>query len=104
MENAVDWRMLARMGLGMIDAFCDSYARVTDRILLDFDDTVDLAHGGQQFSLFNTHAGDTCLQPILIFEAGTGKPVAAILRPGKRPSGEEAAKVIGHVIRRIRSN
>jgi len=43
-------------------------------------------------------------QPILIFEAGTGKPVAASLRPGKRPSGEEAAKVIGHVIRRIRSN
>jgi len=61
LENAVDWRMLARMGLGMIDAFCDSYARVTDRILLDFDDTVDLAHGGQQLSLFNTHAGDTCL-------------------------------------------
>ena len=52
--------------------------------------------------------GDTCFQPILIFEARTHKPVAAILRPGKRPSGEEAAKVIRyvirHVIRRIRSN
>jgi len=104
LENAVSGRMLARMGLGMIDAFCDSYTRVPDRIVLDIDDTVDLAHGGQQLSLFNTHAGDTCFQPILIFEAGTGKPVAAILRPGKRPSGGEAAKVIGHVIRRIRSN
>ena len=28
LENAVSWRMLARMGLGMIDTFCDSYARV----------------------------------------------------------------------------
>ena len=104
LENAVSWRMLARMGLRMIDAFCDSYARVPDRIVLDIDDTVDLAHGGQQLSLFSTHAGDTCFQPILIFEAGTEKPVAALLRPGKRPSGEEVAKVIGHVIRRIRAN
>lgn len=104
LENAVSWRMLARMGLKMIDAFCDSYARVPNQIVLDIDDTVDLAHGDQQLSLFSTHAGDTCFQPILIFEAGTHKPVAAILRPGKRPSGEEAATVIGHVIRRIRSN
>ena len=103
-ENAVSWRMLARMGLGMIDAFCDSYARVPGQIVLDIDDTVDLVHGGQQLSLFSTHAGDTCFQPILIFEAGAGKPVAAILRPGKRPSGKEAARVIGHVIRRIRAN
>ena len=104
LENGVSWRMLARMGLKMIDAFCDSYARVPSQIVLDIDDTVDLAHGGQQLSLFSTHAGDTCFQPILIFEAGTEKPVAALLRPGKRPSGEEAAGVLRHVIRRIRSN
>ena len=104
LENAVSWRELARMALRMIDAFCDSYAAVPDRIVLDIDDTVDRAHGGQQLSLFSTHAGDTCFQPILIFEAGSEKPVAAILRPGKRPSGEEAAKVIAHVIRRIRKN
>lgn len=104
LENAVNWRMLARMGLRMIDAFCDSYARVPTQIVLDIDDTVDLAHGSQQLSLFSSHAGDTCFQPILIFEAGTEKPVAALLRPGKRPSGEEAAGVLRHVIRRIRAN
>jgi hypothetical protein len=31
--------------------------------------------------------GETCFQPILIFEATSGKPVLAMLRPGKRPSG-----------------
>ena len=41
----------------MIDAFCDSYARVPDRIVLDIDDTVDLAHGGQQLSLFRPMRG-----------------------------------------------
>ena len=91
LENAVNWRMLARMGLRMIDAFCDSYARVPAQIVLDIDDTVDRVHGSKQLSLFSAHAGDTCFQPILIFEAGTGKPIAALLRPGKRPSGEEAA-------------
>ena len=104
LENEVSWRTLARMGLRMIDAFCDSYARVPAQIVLDIDDTVDRVHGAQQLSLFSTHAGDTCFQPILIFEAGSEKPVAALLRPGKRPSGEEAAGVLRHVIRRIRAN
>jgi hypothetical protein len=49
LENAVNWRMLARMGLRMIDAFCDSYARVPSRIVLDIDDTVDLVHGASSF-------------------------------------------------------
>ena len=104
LENAVGWRVLARMGLRMIDTFCDSFARPPRQIVLDIDDTTDLVHGGQQLSLFNTPGGGYCFQPILIFEAATGKPVAAILRAGKRPSGEEAARVLCHAVRRIRSN
>ena len=46
----MNWRMLARMGLRMIDAFCDSYTRVPDEITLDIDDTVDLVHGVYEFS------------------------------------------------------
>ena len=72
--------------------------------MLDIDDTTDRVHGGQQLSLFNTHAGGYCFQPIHIYDAATGKPVCFLLRPGKRPSGEEAAMVLRHVIRRIRAN
>jgi hypothetical protein len=50
----------------------------------------------------NTHAGGHCFQPIHIFEAGSGKPILSLLRPGKRPSGEEIARVLAHVIHRIR--
>jgi hypothetical protein len=39
-----------------------------------------------------------------IFDAVSGKPVLSLLRPGKRPSGEEVAKVLRHVIRRIRKH
>ena len=104
LENTPSWRDLARMSFGMIDLFCDSYARVPSRITLDIDDTDDPAHGQQELILFNTHSGGYCFQPIHIFEAGTGKPVLSLLRPGKRPSGEEAAQVLRHVIARIRRN
>ena len=102
LENAPSWRALARMGLSMIDLFCDSFTRVPQRIVLDIDDTDDAVHGGQQLALFNAHYDGYCFQPIHIFEAATAKPVLSLLRPGKRPSGEEAARVLGHVIGRIR--
>ncbi len=102
LENAPSWRALANMGLSMIDLFCESFDRVPQRIILDIDDTDDAVHGGQQLALFNAHYDEYCFQPIHIFEAATGKPVLSLLRPGKRPSGEEAARVLEHVIRRIR--
>ncbi len=102
LENAPSWRELGRMGLSLIDLFCDSFASVPDRIVLDIDDTDDTVHGRQQLALFNAHYDDYCFQPIHIFEAATGKPILSLLRPGKRPSGNEAARVLKHVIRRIR--
>ena len=104
LENAPSWRELGRMGLKSIDLFCDSFKSVPARIVLDIDDTPDTVHGGQQLAFFNAHYDEYIFQPIHIFEAATGKPVLSLLRPGKRPSGEEAARVLKHVIRRIRRN
>ncbi len=104
LENLAGWRSLARMGLKMIDLFCDSYRTVPRHIVLDIDDTTDHTHGGQQLSLFNAHADGHCFQPIHIYDVASGKPVAFLLRPGKRPSGEEAARILRHVLRRIRTN
>ena len=104
LENLPGWRALARMGFRMIDLFCDSFARPPAQIVLDIDDTIDRTHGGQQLALFSTPADGHCFQPVHIYEAATGKPVAFLLRPGKRPSGSEAARVLRHVIRRTRAN
>jgi len=101
LENVPSWRALARMGLNMIDLFCASFKAVPACIVLDIDDTDDAVHGGQQLALFNAHYDEYCFQPIHIFEAATGKPVLSLLRPGKRPSGKEAARVLRHVISRI---
>lgn len=101
-ENLADARTLYRIGVGFIDLFCKSYAAAPRSIVLDIDDTDDMAHGQQELALFNTHAGGRCFQPIHIFEANSGKPILSLLRPGKRPSGEEIARVLRHVIHRIR--
>src|SRR5258706_16406865 len=56
----------------------------------------------QQLSLFNAHYDERCFLPIHIYEAGSGKPVAVILREGKTPGGSEVRAIIRHVTRHIR--
>lgn len=102
LENLPDRRTLVEIGLSFIDLFCRTWSKAPERITLDIDDTDDPAHGQQELAIFNTHAGTTCFKPMLIFEAGSGKPVFAMIRPGKRPKGKEIAHVLRRVIGRIR--
>ncbi|MGH8726088.1 MAG: IS1380 family transposase [Burkholderiales bacterium] len=104
LENRVSRRTLIRLQAALIDQFCASWAKVPQRIVLDIDDTWDAAHGAQQLSLFNAHYDGYGFLPIHIYEATSGKLVAAILRPGKTPSGKEVRTILKHVIRRIRKH
>jgi hypothetical protein len=102
LENLPGPTALKRMMAAMVELFCDSFEQVPRRIVLDIDDTEDRVHGGQQLALFNAYYDSRCFQPIHIYEATTGKPVAVILRPGKTPDGAEVALVLRHVIGHIR--
>jgi Transposase DDE domain group 1 len=93
LENLPGPTALKRMMAAMIELFCDSFAEVPRRIVLDIDGTEDRVHGRQQLSLFHAHYDSRCFLPIHIYEATTGKPVAVILRPGKTPDGAEVALV-----------
>jgi Transposase DDE domain group 1 len=104
LENLPGPIALKRMMAAMIELFCDSFAEVPRRIVLDIDDTEDRVHGGQQLSLFHAHYDSRCFLPMHIYEATTGKPVAVILRPGKTPSGAEVALVLRHVVKAIRAH
>ena len=103
LENLPDIRTLLRMEQALIDFYCASYARVPKRIVLDFDDTFDAVHGGQQLRLFNAHYDEYGFQPIVVFD-GDGRFVAAVLRPAKRPSGMEIRAFLRRLLRAIRSN
>jgi hypothetical protein len=103
LENLPGPIALKRMMAAMIELFCDSFAAVPRRLVLDIDDTEDRVHGGQQLALFNAHYDSRCFLPIHIYEATTGKPVAVILRPGKTPGGAEVALMLRHVVKAIRA-
>ena len=68
----------------MIDIYCASYPRPPREVTLDIDDTVDVVHGAQQLSLFNTHYGERCFLPMHVYETATGRPVAVLCGPVRR--------------------
>src|SRR6202171_2918438 len=103
LENLPGPVALKRMMAAMVELFCDSFEQVPRRIVLDIDDTEDRVHGEQQLALFNAYYDSRCFQPIHIYEATTGKPVAIILRPGKTPDGAEVPLLRRPVICRIRA-
>ena len=103
-ENAPTRHEVAAMSYAMIDIWCASYPRPPREVTLDIDDTVDVVHGTQQLSLFNSHHGERCFLPIHVYETATARPVAVLLRSGKTPSGREVRGHIRRLIRRIRTH
>jgi len=103
LENAADVRALLKMAGALVDLYCDSFAQVPKRIVLDVDDTFDAVHGHQQLRLFNAHYDDYGFQPILVFD-DAGRLITAMIRPAKRPNGREIRAFLRRLIRRIRAN
>jgi hypothetical protein len=101
LENLPDLRAVLRMARAMVGLYCASHRQVPRRIVLDVDDTFDAVHGEQQLRLFNAHYDEYGFQPIVVFD-GEGRPVAAMLRPARRPSGREARAFLRRLVREIR--
>jgi Transposase DDE domain group 1 len=103
LENLPNTRALLRMARAMVGLYCDSFRQVPRRIVLDVDDTFDAVHGEQQLRLFNAHYDEYGFQPIVVFD-GEGRPVTAMLRPARRPSGREACAFLRRLVREIRGH
>ena len=106
LENAATWEDCYRLSEALIDFYLDRHrSNPPSRIILDIDPTDDLTHGQQQYSLFNTHYGGHCFLPILVFaqhvEGGPQYLLAAVLRPGKSPTGRISATLLRWVVRRL---
>jgi hypothetical protein len=103
LENTPGPRALIRMARAMVELYCASFRQVPRRITLDIDDTFDAVYGGQQLRLFNAYYDEYGFQPIVVFD-GEGRPVAAMLRPARRPTGAEARAFLRRLVREIRSH
>lgn len=101
-ENAPSKWDAGRLARALVDQFT---ARVTPayRDIFDIDDTFDAAHGGQQMTLWNAHHDERGFAPMHVYHAGSGLPVASILRPAKTPNGREVRTVIKHLTRLLQT-
>ena len=101
-ENAPTKRDAAKLAGALVDHFT---ARVSPahRDIFDIDDTFDAAHGGQQLTFWNAHHDERGFAPMHVYHAGSGLPLATILRPAKTPGGTEVRCVIKHLTKRIRT-
>jgi hypothetical protein len=103
LEDLPDVRALLRTARAMAGLHRASFRRVPRRIVLDVDGTFDAVHGGQRLRLFNACHDEHGFQPIVVFD-GEGRPVAAMLRPARRPSGAEARALLRRLVREIRGH
>jgi Transposase DDE domain group 1 len=89
LENAPSLNDAIRLTWVLVDQWMASYEREPASVILDIDDTCDVVHGHQQLSLFNAHYDGRCFLPIHVYDTERSRSVAAVLRPGKTPSGVE---------------
>jgi hypothetical protein len=104
LENGVTRTDLYRIAKAFVDRFIASYTAPPQIIVLDMDHSVDPTHGQQELALFNAHYDTHCYLPLFVFEGLSGKRVTAVLRPGKRPTGEENAMIIKRIVRSLRQH
>ena len=101
-ENAPRRSELYRTAQALLDSFVASYDRAPPSVLLDIDDTADEVHGGQQQALFNGYYDAYCYLPLHLYEGQSGKLITSILRPGRRPTGQETVSILKRVVGAIR--
>jgi hypothetical protein len=103
-EHAVTKREIYRLSMALILQFIFSYAKPPESLILDLDHSEDKTHGQQPLAFYNHHYGSYCYLPLVIFEGNSGALVAAVLRPGKRPTGAENAMIMKRVLQLIRKH
>jgi hypothetical protein len=102
LENAPSLKDAIRLTYALVDQWMASYDREPASVILDIDDTCDVAHGHQQLSLFNAHYDERCFLPIHVYDTERSRPVAFVLRPGKTPGGVEVRAHLRRLMRHIR--
>ena len=99
-ENAPTKKDATRLAGALVDYFT-SCVTPGHHDVFDIDDTFNAAHGGQQLAFWNAHYDERGFASMHIYHAGTGLPVATILRPAKTPGGAEVRTVVKHLTKRI---
>jgi hypothetical protein len=91
------------MAQAFVDPFIASDSEAPEVIVIDLDHSEDPTHGQQAFSFDNHDDRSHCDLPLFLFEGLSGTFITAALRPGKRPTGAENARIVKRVLQRLRA-
>jgi hypothetical protein len=100
LANAVSTKDIDRMAPAFVDPFI---ASDPEAIVIDLDHSEDPTHGQQAFSFYSHDDQNRCDLPLFLCEGLSGTFIAAALRPGKRPTGAENARIVKRVLPRRRA-
>ena len=103
-EHAVTTRDIYRISQALLMQYIARFPSPPSAIVLDLDHSEDPAHGQQPLAFYNHHYRSTCYLPLFIFDGINGDLIAAILRPGKRPTGAENAMIMARVLKLLRQH
>ena len=101
-EHAASRQDIYRVSEALVEQFIASFASPPKSLILDLDHSEDACYGQQPLAFYNHHYRSTCYLPLMIFDGASGGLIAAVLRPGKRPFGDENAMIMRRVLKLIR--
>ncbi len=101
-EHAASSKDIYRFSQALVAQFVAGFACPPSSLVLDLDHSEDAAYGQQPLAFYNHFYQSTCYLPLMIFDGQSGALVAAVLRPGKRPTGAENAMIMRRVLTLIR--
>jgi hypothetical protein len=101
-EHAASRQDIYRVSKALVEQFIAGFASPPKSLILDLDHSEDACYGQQPLAFYNHHYGSTCYLPLMIFDGQSGALIAAVLRPGKRPFGDENAMIMRRVLTLIR--
>ena len=100
-ENRVSRPELYRLARVLVDHLIASYARPPQLIVLDFDDTEDPAHGGQEQVRYDGYYGGYCFVPLPVYEGLSGRLITTIFK-AKRLSAAQMLAVLQRLVTHLR--
>lgn len=86
----------------LVELFAKTRPRAPTHVILDLDGTADAAHGQQQLTFWNMHYDQNQYFPLHLFDAVTGFPLAAWLRPGNVHDSLGAVETLQSVVEPLR--
>ena len=101
-ENRMNHADLRRLGEALVEAYIAAHPGPRKLIVLDVDATDDPIHGQQQLSFFHGYYDQHMYHPLLVFDAESGFPLAAVLRAWNTHASKGAVAILKRLLRRLK--